>query len=156
MLVALATRGYAGTLVLTNGRIVTLDPALPEAQAMAVASDKIVAVGSNAQIVKFQKASGATVIDLQGRLAIPGFIEGHGHFTSLGQMKMNLDLNGAKSWDTIVAMVAAAAKEAKPGAWIQGRGWHQEKWDAPPSPNVEGFPLEASLSKVSPRNTNLP
>ena len=49
-------------------------------------------------------------------------------------------------------MVAAAAREAKPGEWIQGRGWHQEKWTAPPQPNVEGFPLEASLSRVSPRN----
>ena len=46
----------------------------------------------------------------------------------------------------------SAAKTAKPGQWIYGRGWHQEKWTTPPSPNVEGFPTEASLSKVSPNN----
>jgi predicted amidohydrolase YtcJ len=49
-------------------------------------------------------------------------------------------------------MVESAAKAAKPGQWIYGRGWHQEKWTTPPSPSVEGFPTEASLSKVSPNN----
>jgi predicted amidohydrolase YtcJ len=92
------------------------------------------------------------VIDLAGRLAIPGFIEGHGHFTGIGQMKMSLNLMGAKNWDAIVAMVAAAARESKPGEWIIGRGWHQEKWDAKPTPNVNGFPIHDALSKVSPNN----
>ena len=68
------------------------------------------------------------VIDLHGQLAIPGFIESHGHFTGVGDMKMELDLTNATSWDDIVAMVAEAVKKAKPGEWIYGRGWHQEKW----------------------------
>jgi hypothetical protein len=92
------------------------------------------------------------VIDLKGRLAIPGFIEGHGHFMRLGETKMMLNLRDAKSWDQIVAMVAAAAKEAKPGEWIVGAGWHQEKWDARPQPNVNGFPVNTSLNAVSPNN----
>src|SRR5581483_9837404 len=45
-----------------------------------------------------------------------------------------------------------AAKTAKPGEWILGNGWHQEKWSHPPSPNVEGFPLHDALSRVSPNN----
>ena len=49
-------------------------------------------------------------------------------------------------------MVAAAAKQAKPGEWILGRGWHQEKWSSVPKPNVEGFPFHDALSKVSPNN----
>jgi hypothetical protein len=49
-------------------------------------------------------------------------------------------------------MVAQAAKKARPGEWILGRGWHQEKWVRPPSPNVEGFPLHEALSRVSPDN----
>jgi hypothetical protein len=65
---------------------------------------------------------------------------------------MMLNLRDAKNWDQIVAMVAAAAREAKPGTWILGRGWHQAKWDPPPSPNVQGFPLHDELSKVSPHN----
>src|SRR4029079_6207412 len=56
------------------------------------------------------------------------------------------------SWDEIVRMVADAVSRAKPGQWIYGRGWHQEKWSARPAPNVEGFPTHASLDKVSPDN----
>ena len=65
------------------------------------------------------------VIDLEGKLVIPGFVEGHGHFTGVGETQLNLNLMRATSWDEIVAMVAEAAKKAKPGEWIRGRGWHQ-------------------------------
>ncbi len=70
----------------------------------------------------------------------------------LGESKMMLNLRDAKNWDQIVAMVAAAAKEAKPGEWIVGRGWHQEKWDVRPTPNVNGFPVNTTLNAVSPNN----
>lgn len=141
----------AADLVLRNGKIVTLDPATPNAQAIAITNGKITAVGTNAQIAREIQPS-TRVIDLAGRLAIPGFIEGHGHFTGIGQMKMSLNLRDAKNWNAIVAMVAAAAREAKPGEWIIGRGWHQEKWDTKPIPNVNGFPVHDALSKVSPNN----
>ena len=85
-------------------------------------------------------------------LAIPGFIEGHGHFTGVGEFRMGLDLREARTWNDIVAQVARAVKQAKPGEWIIGRGWHQSKWTSAPTPNVEGFPLHASLDKVSPNN----
>src|SRR5215467_11458479 len=151
LLFALAALAPAADLVLRNGKIVTLDPANPQAQAIAMTAGKIVAVGSNAQIAA-QIQPSTKVIDLGGKLAVPGLIEGHGHFTGVGQMKMNLNLRDAKSWDQIVAMVGAAAKEAKPGEWIVGRGWHQEKWDAKPAPNVNGFPVHDSLSKAAPNN----
>ncbi|HLW75046.1 MAG TPA: amidohydrolase, partial [Gammaproteobacteria bacterium] len=61
-------------------------------------------------------------------------------------------LTKAKDWDEILAMVAAAVKKAKPGQWILGRGWHQEKWTHAPQPNVDGFPFHASLDAVSPDN----
>jgi predicted amidohydrolase YtcJ len=57
-----------------------------------------------------------------------------------------------KDWSEIVAMVGEAAKNAEPGAWIQGRGWHQEKWTTPPPGAVEGLPLHIGLSEVSPEN----
>jgi predicted amidohydrolase YtcJ len=151
VLVIYAALAPAADLVLRDGKIVTLDPANPNAQAIAITAGKVVAIGTSAQIAREIQPS-TTVIDLAGRLAIPGFIEGHGHFTGIGQMKMNLNLRDTKSWDAIVAMVAAAAKEAKPGEWIVGRGWHQEKWDAKPVPNVNGFPVHDALSKVSPNN----
>ena len=141
----------ASDIVLINGRVVTLEPAQPEAQAIAIRDDLIYAVGSTAAIKKLIGPS-TEVIDLQGRLAIPGFVESHGHFTGVGDMKLQLDLTQARSWDDIVALVGDAAKKAKPGEWIHGRGWHQEKWSAPPAPNVEGFPIHASLDRASPDN----
>jgi predicted amidohydrolase YtcJ len=139
------------TLVLRNGKIVTVDSAVPEAQAVAVRGDRIAAVGSTDSIQPYIGPS-TRVIDLRGQLAIPGLIESHGHFMGFGQSKLTLDLMDVKDWDEIVAMVAAAAKQAKPGDWILGRGWHQEKWASVPKPNVEGFPFHDALSKVSPDN----
>jgi predicted amidohydrolase YtcJ len=138
-------------LVLLGGKIVTVDPQKPTAPALAARAGRIIAVGSDAEIAALI-GDGTKVIRLNGQLAIPGFIEGHGHFTSLGQSKMMLDLRAAKSWDEIVRQVEAAAKTAKPGDWIIGRGWHQEKWDRKPEPNVDGYPLHGSLSLVSPKN----
>src|SRR5271165_505791 len=143
--------GQPADLVLRNGKIVTLEQSAPEAQGLATRGGKIVAIGSNKAVDALVRPS-TLVIDLNGRLAIPGFIEGHGHFTALGASKTMLDLRDAKSWDEIVAMVAAAAKEAKPGTWILGSGFHQAKWDRAPQQNVRGFPLHESLSRVSPRN----
>jgi predicted amidohydrolase YtcJ len=150
---ALAVSGFAQTadLVLRNGKIVTLSPAGPTAQAIAVRGDRIAALGSDSDAARWIGPS-TRVIDLHGMLAIPGFIEGHGHFTGLGEFRMGLDLREARTWDAIVEQVGRAAKQAKPGEWIIGRGWHQSKWDRAPDPNVEGFPLHASLDKVSPDN----
>jgi predicted amidohydrolase YtcJ len=138
-------------LVLRDGKIVTLEQNAPEAQGLAARAGRIVAIGSN-QTVDALTGPSTRVIQLHGRLAIPGFIEGHGHFTALGESKTMLDLRGAKNWDEIVGMVAAAARKAKPGAWILGDGFHQEKWDRAPEPNVRGFPVNASLSRASPHN----
>jgi predicted amidohydrolase YtcJ len=138
-------------LVLRGGRIVTLDAQTPEATAIASRNGAIVAVGTDAAIARYIGPS-TQVVDLAGQLAIPGLIEGHGHFTGIGENRINLDLMGVKSWDEIVHMVAVAVENAKPGEWIVGRGWHQEKWTSTPDPNVEGFPLHASLDKVSPNN----
>jgi len=138
-------------LVLTNGRIVTVEDAVPEAQAIAIKGSRIAAIGG-VDAIKPYIGSTTRVIDLDGQLAIPGFIESHGHFTGIGETNMELDLTTARSWDDIVAMVADAVRKAGPGEWIYGRGWHQEKWTARPQPNVEGFPTHASLDKVSPDN----
>jgi len=141
----------AADLVLTNGKIVTVDQTLPEAEALAVVGDTIVAVGSSDEMAQYIGPT-TQVIDLEGRLAIPGFIEGHGHYMGLGRAKMILDLTTAKSWDEIVAMVAEAAGEAEPGEWITGRGWHQEKWEATPEGSVDGVPTHHTLSEASPEN----
>ena len=138
-------------MILHNGKIVTVDEAIGEVQAIAIRGDRILAVGSNAQMKALTDDS-TMIIDLKGKLAIPGFIEGHGHFTSLGDAKMNLDLMAVRNWGEVIEMVAAAVAKASPGEWIVGRGWHQEKWDKAPRGAVEGFPTHHDMSAVSPDN----
>ena len=138
-------------LVLRGGKVVTVDPTLGTAQAIAVNGYRIAAVGDDAAIAA-RIGPNTEVIELGGRLALPGFIEGHGHFLGLGRAQQILDLADAASWDAIVEQVAVAVDGAVAGDWIFGRGWHQEKWREPPQPSVEGAPLNDGLNAVAPDN----
>lgn len=138
-------------LVLHNGKVVTADAEIPDDEAVAVRDGRILAVGSDAEIDAFI-GSETEVIDLEGRLAIPGFIDSHVHFSGIGTAQLQLNLMDVANWDEVVEIVAAAVAEAEPGELISGRGWHQEKWDRVPEPNVDGNPYHHSLSAVSPEN----
>lgn len=138
-------------LILTNGNLYTVDKENPRAEALAIQGERILAVGSNEEIAGF-RGPNTEVLDLKGRFAMPGFIEGHGHFSGLGQSLIHLNFLQSKSWDEIVASVAERAKTAKPGEWIIGRGWHQEKWTKTPDQNVLGYPYHDQLSAVAPNN----
>ena len=138
-------------LVLMNGTLITVDRAAPHAEAIAITDDTIVAVGSDRDIARYVGPS-TEVIDLAGRLAIPGFVEAHGHFLSLGRAKMILPLDQAGTWQDMVDMVAFAAGDIAADVWIQGRGWHQEKWSEVPAGTVEGVPTHHALSRISPNN----
>src|SRR6476660_4818025 len=95
-------------LVLTNGRIVTVDDSMPEAQAIAVTGDRITALGSSADMKRYVGAN-TKVIDVKGQLVMPGFTEGHGHFTGVGESQLQLNLMKVQTWDEIVAVVEQAA-----------------------------------------------
>lgn len=138
-------------LVLRNGKVVTMDAKNPLGQAIAITGDKITAVGSNAAIARYVGPK-TKVIDLEGHLAIPGFNESHGHFTGLGSSLTQLKLMGVPSWQDIATMVENAAKTAKPNAWIQGRGWHQEKWNRSPGRVVKGFQTNDLINQAAPNN----
>lgn len=138
-------------LILRGGKIVTLDDDQPIVRSLATRDGRVVALGSDAKVGKLV-GDGTQVIDLAGRLVVPGFIEGHGHLTALGQSKMVLDLTKAKTWDDIIHQVEAAARVTPRGRWILGRGWHQSKWTRAPTPNIDGYPMHARLSEVSPHN----
>ena len=138
-------------LVLLGGKIVTLDPARPEVSALAARAGKIVAIGTDGEIKRYAGEDTA-VIELGGRCAVPGFIEAHGHIRNLGEQRLSVDLTKTRSWDEIVAKVHDAAAAATPGSWIFGRGWHQEKWDRPPAPSVEGYPVHGALNDAAPNN----
>jgi len=146
-----AKRQSPADLILMNGKIITMDREIPEAEALAVKGDRIVAVGTS-QEIRGYKGDATRIIDLGGNLAVPGLIDSHGHFMGTGKAKMELNLAAAKNWDEIVAMVKEAVQKAKPGEWITGQGWHQEKWDKIPQPNIADLPFHHDLSKVSPDN----
>ncbi len=138
-------------LVLTNGNVITVDDSRPKAQAVAVTGDTITAVGTNEEISKYI-GSKTKVIDLKGETLVPGIIESHAHFFATGNALMELDLSTAKNWDEIIARAAEKTQTLRPGQWVVGRGWHQEKWDPPANPNVDGYPIHTELSKATPRN----
>jgi len=138
-------------LILRGGKIVTMDESLWEVEALAARDGLVLAIGTNAEI-ELLAGPRTQVLDLDGRTAIPGFTEGHGHFTGIGRSLMNVDLRAARNWDEIVETIAAVAAERAPGEWILGWGWHQDKWDAPPSPAVEGYPVHDALSAATPNN----
>ena len=141
----------AADLVLLNGNVITVDSDTPKAEALAVKGDRILAVGSSDDISGYVAAS-TRVVDLAGQTAIPGFIEGHGHYTSFGGSLLTLDFRYSSSFADIVSMVAEAAAETPAGEWVIGRGWHQDKWDTREDVLVEGLPLHDSLSAATPDN----
>lgn len=136
-------------ILIKNGRIYTVDPQNRVVSALAARGGRILALGSD-QDLEGLVGSETQVIDLKGAPAYPGLIDSHGHFMSLGYSRMQLDLTRTRSWEEIVEMVRQAAAEAGPGEWIQGRGWHQEKWDKAPEPNVQGLPIHTLLSRAAP------
>ncbi|HHJ51215.1 MAG TPA: amidohydrolase [Phaeodactylibacter sp.] len=138
-------------LILYNGVFATMDSAYTDVEALAVRDGHILELGTKEEILALAGDS-TELIDLQGAFAMPAFVEGHGHFHSLGKSLVNLNFLHAQSWEEIVQQVAEAARKAAPGAWIQGRGWHQEKWAEMPRELVDGYPVHHSLSEVSPEN----
>lgn len=138
-------------LVLRGGKVATVDPALGNTEAIAVNGYQVTAVGSSDEISAYIGPE-TQVIELNGRFAMPGFIEGHGHYMGLGRAKQILDLRNVENWAEVVSMVAGAVDKAQPGEWIFGRGWHQDKWDSVPDDAVDGVPRNDTLNAVSPNN----
>jgi len=139
-------------MVIYNGKVVTVDDDVPEAEGIVIRGDRIELIGSNAEVEAYI-GSDTEVIDLDGKLAIPGFIEGHGHFMGIGSSVMNLDLLDVTTWQGVVDMVAEAVADTEPGELISGRGWHQEKMtDLDQFETVRGFPTHDAVSEVSREN----
>jgi predicted amidohydrolase YtcJ len=148
--VAMDQFAYAD-MVLTGGVIITVDDTVGEAQAVALHDHRILAVGDQAEIAEHIGPQ-TQVIELHGRAVVPGFIEGHGHFLSLGRALQVLDLRQARNYDEIVAKVAQAVDGAQPGEWIFGMGWHQDKWEQVSDTWVAGVPGNTELNRVAPDN----
>jgi predicted amidohydrolase YtcJ len=138
-------------LVILGGKIYTADDKQPVAEAVVVQGDTIAFAGAEKEAREYI-GDKTQVIDLQGKIMTPGFIEGHGHIMGVGYNELNLDLMSVKSYDELVARVKEAVSKAQPGQWILGRGWHQDKWDRKPEKMIKGFQTHQMLSEVSPNN----
>jgi len=138
-------------LVLLNATVHTGDPARPHAEAVAVRGNRIVAVGTSAE-VRAYVGPRSRVMDLRGQTLVPGFEDAHAHFLGIGFARLDVDLVGTRSFAEVLSRVEKAVKARAPGEWIRGRGWHEEKWSAPAPGAVRGFPTHAALSAISPDN----
>ena len=137
--------------IVLGGAIHTFDPMGMTVEALAARGQHILALGTEDEI-RLLIGPDTEVLDLEGAVAYPGFIDAHAHFLGVGKAQMQLKLQGAATWQAIVDQVAMAVSETPKGEWIFGRGWHQEKWAEAPEGAVEGLPIHDALSAVSPDN----
>ena len=138
-------------MIIHNGMIYTMNDLNPTAEAVAVSSGKIIALGKYTDLDPLITPR-TKIINLRGATMTPGIIEGHGHFYGLGLAKMQLDLSKTESYQDLIDMVSDAVENSKPGEWILGRGWHQSKWSDDKSDFVKGFQTHERLSEISPNN----
>jgi len=142
---ASAVKEKQADLVLTNGKIATVDENFSFKEAVAVVDNKIIFVGTSDQVKQYI-GDKTKVIDLEGKLTLPGLIDAHAHMSSLGLELSYLNIHGAKSLQEIVEKVKQRVKEVKKGEWITGGRWNQADW------KVKKFPVHDTLSAVSPDN----
>ena len=128
-------------VIITNGKIWTGDAQRPWAEAVRIEGNRIVAVGSAAEIGR-----DGTVIDLKGRLAVPGFIDNHTHFIDGGFELSRVQLRDASTPQEFARRIGEYAKKIGPGKWIVGGEWDHTIWN-PPS-----LPTRQLIDAVTPQN----
>ena len=129
-------------MVFLNGNIYTGAKQQPRAEAIAVARDRIVFVGSTADAKK--NFADAKVIDLQGKTVLPGFTDSHCHIFGIGEREMRLNLEGANSRAEFLRKITERVKETSADKWIVGRGWIETFWKPPQ------FPTRYDLDSIAP------
>lgn len=126
----------AADLIITNAKVWTVDKAHPTAQAVAVLGDRIVAVGSNAD-VEIMRGPATKLIDAGGKLLLPGFNDAHVHFVGGGLQLDAVQLNDVTTKEEFVRRIAEQAKKTPKGEWMQGGDWDETKWNTPDLPTKE-------------------
>jgi len=130
-------------LFLVNGSVHTQDPTCPHATAVAIRAGRLWAVGGDEEI-RAMAGPGARVIDLEGRLVLPGLTDAHFHYYDWALGRRRLPLAVATSLSDLRERVARRASETPPGHWILGQGWNETRW---PDPRM---PTRADLDDVAP------
>ncbi len=133
-------------LILTNGNVITLDDEAPQAQAIAIAGERILAVGDN-DVVDRHRGPNTEVIELGGMTVVPGLVDAHLHFPNLGADRSHLvELDDTRSLEEALALVRRRASNLEPGEWVTGSGWHLGNW------GTVTWPSAADLDAVAPDN----
>jgi predicted amidohydrolase YtcJ len=111
------------TTILVNGRIYTSNPTQPWAEAIAIRGNRIAAVGASKDVLALRRGPQTKVIDLGGRMAMPGIIDTHTHFVEGSEILAGVSVAGAESIDAVKARLAEFAKTHPGDGWIFGGGW---------------------------------
>ena len=128
-------------MLLTNGRIHTMDAAGTVVDSLVVRDGRVAFAGRGGDV---NPAPGEPTLDLGGRAVLPGLVDGHGHLMLLARARLELSLDRARSEEEIAAMVGDTAARLRPGEWIAGRGWDQTRWPG------QAYPGRASLDRAAP------
>jgi predicted amidohydrolase YtcJ len=128
-------------VLLTNGRIHTMDAAGRVVDSLVVRDGRVAYAGRRSEI---NPAPGEPALDLGGRTVLPGLVDAHGHLMLLAKARLELNLAAARSEEDVARIVGLAAARRRPGEWITGRGWDQTRWPG------ERFPSRASLDRAAP------
>jgi predicted amidohydrolase YtcJ len=142
ILLSAAASSAPATLILVGGTIYTANPTQPKAEALAIAGERILRVGTR-QEVEALRGSSTRLVDLSGATVVPGLQDAHGHVASLGADLSQIDLTGTPDVEHIASLVAARAAHTSAGHWVVGFGWDQNRWP------VQAWPRAADLDAVS-------
>jgi len=125
----------AADLIVTHADVYTVDRQHPRAEAVAVIGERIVAVGSPAEIEEWRGPE-THVIDAHGKLLLPGFNDAHVHFTDGGADLAGVQLNDATSAQEFTRRIAAQAAKTAKGEWVLGGAWDETKWSPRQAPGA--------------------
>ena len=129
-------------LIVHHAQIYTVNNEFTTAEAMAVQDGKIVAIGTNDDILKEYKSD--SVVDAKGAAVYPGFIDAHAHFLGYGQTLYAVDLMFVPTWEEAIARVKDFAAKHPGKGWIKGRGWDQNRFPG------KQFPTNTELNILFP------
>ncbi|MBA3657340.1 MAG: amidohydrolase family protein, partial [Gemmatimonadaceae bacterium] len=138
-----SAHGQQAEAIVTADRIYTADDFRPVVEAILIRGDRIAFAGSLRE-VRAKASRSATTLNFPGRTIVPGMVDAHAHLLGLGQALLQVQLQGASTYDEAIARIAARAATTRKGEWVTGRGWDQNLWAG------KEFPTESALSRSVP------
>ncbi|MFY9557402.1 MAG: amidohydrolase [Blastocatellia bacterium] len=131
-------------LLLLNARIITMNPRLPSAEALAVKDGRIIWLGANGDAkTRFRDAT--QTLDAGGATVLPGMIDAHAHLMTLGETFLKLNLKDIATPEEVARRIKKQAATIDPGEWIIGWGWDEGKW-------ATHYPTHQLLTEAAPNN----